>query len=437
MADIKPFKAIRYSAKHGGDLSNLIAPPYDVLDAAGKAKLLSRSPVNIVEIDLPHLPAKQVGPDEAYQRAAGTLAKWLGDGTLAHDAEPAIYAYTQVFTHRGREYHRRGFIALVKLEPFNTPDKPTSVVPHEKTYASAIEDRLKLTRATKVQLSPIFGLFPDPEGKVNEALYSRLGAPPITATLDGVVSQLWPVIDEATQQIVIGAMKSKKVYIADGHHRYTMALAYQKEQAELHGGTLPDDHPANYCLFVLLSMHDAGCVILPTHRIVGNLKSFDIDTLKARLAGVFDVAESSFRVDQIAAFEDALAREADNVFGLYDGKTKKLYALRLLKKDVLKQYEPGQSDAWRSLDVAILRRYLLDEVIQPTFANGEVKLAYTADPNEVPTMANGTTYPIALILRPTPLKALEDLGVHGEVMPQKSTFFSPKLATGVAINPVG
>jgi len=436
MADIKAFQAIRYSAKLGSDLSNVIAPPYDVLDAAGKAKLLAKSPVNIVEIDLPHLPAKQVGPDEAYARSAGTLAKWLGDGTLAQDAEASIYAYTQVFAHRGREYHRRGFIALVKLEPFNTPDNPTHVVPHEKTYASAIEDRLKLTRATQVQLSPIFGLFPDPEGNVNDALYSKLGAPPITATLDGVASQVWPVTDVNTQQVVIGAMKSKKVYIADGHHRYTMALAYQKEQAELHGGNLPDDHPANYCLFVLLSMHDAGCVILPTHRIIGNLKSFDLATLQETLGSAFEIKEAAYTVNEIAAFETSLAAETNNVFGLYDGQTQKLYTLTLLQPDLLKQYEPNQSDAWRSLDVAILRRYLLDEIIQPTFANGEVKLAYTADATEVPALTDGTTYPIALILRPTPLKALEDLGVHGEVMPQKSTFFYPKLATGIAINPV-
>ncbi len=436
MAEIKAFKAIRYSKKQGSDLSNLIAPPYDVLNEAGKKKLLSKSPINIVEIDLPHLPAKQVGPDPVYVKAAATLSQWLGDGTLVRDTEPAIYAYTQVFTHRGQTYHRRGFFALVKLEPFNTPDKPTHVVPHEKTYPDAIIDRLKLTTATGVQLSPIFGLFPDPQGQVNDALYSQLKDPPIVATLDGIESQLWPVTDPKTQQAVIDAMKDKKVYIADGHHRYTMALAYQKHQVEANGGSLPGDHPANYCLFVLLSMHDAGCVILPTHRIVGNLKSFDIDTLKAKFAGAFDVAESSYSVDQIGEFELSLTKESKTVFGLYDGKSKKLYTLTLSNPDLLKQYEPNQSPAWRSLDVAILRRYLLDEILQPYFADGDIKLAYTADPTEVPHMTDGDKFPIALILRPTPLKALEDLGEHGEVMPQKSTFFYPKLATGLVINPV-
>lgn len=436
MADIKPFRAIRYSQPQHKDLSPVIAPPYDVLDEAGKKTLLSRSPNNIVEIDLPHLPAKTVGPPEAYQRSAATLAKWLSEGVLAHDKSDAIYAYTQIYSHRGREFKRRGFIALVKLEPFSTPSAPTSVVPHEKTYPDAIVDRLNLTRATGVQLSPIFGLFPDTEGKVNDALYAGLGEPESRGTLDGVTSEVWPVTDEKTQQMVIGAMKSKKVYIADGHHRYTTALAYQKQQAEAHGGKLPADHPANWCLFVLLSMHDPGCVILPTHRIVGSLKSFDVGTLREKLQGTFTIDEAPFGVDQIAAFEESLAKETSNVFGLYDGKSKKLYTLRLTKPDVLRALEPNQSDAWRSLDVAILRRYLLDEIIGPTFAGGEMKLAYTADATQVPAMTDGETYRIALLLRPTPLKALEDLGVHGEVMPQKSTYFYPKLATGIAINSV-
>ncbi len=436
MATIKAFRAVRYGAKQGGDLSAVVAPPYDVLDEAGKKKLLGRSPVNIVDIDLPFLPAKQVGPDPVYVAAAATLSKWLADGTLVRDEQPAIYAYTQVFTHRGREYRRRGFFATVNLEPFHTPAAPTQVVPHEKTYASAIEDRLKLTRATGVQLSPIFGLFPDAQGTVNDAVYRGLGDPPIRATLDGVESQLWPVTDPEVQRQVIEAMRDKKVYIADGHHRYTTALAYQQEQREKAGGTLPADHPANWCLFVLLSMHDPGCVILPTHRIVGGLTSFDLTTLRERLAGVFEVVPAGFEVGQIGAFEESLAREPGTAFGLYDGKTRQLFTLRLTKPDVLAALEPGQSEAWRCLDVAILRRYLLDEVIGPTFAGGEVKLAYTADATEVPGMTDGVAYPLALILRPTPLKALEDLGVYGEVMPQKSTFFYPKLATGLVINPV-
>jgi uncharacterized protein (DUF1015 family) len=437
MADIKAFRAIRYSIKQGRDLSDLVAPPYDVLDEKSRPALLRKNVRNIVEVDLPHLPAKQVGPDAVYVKAAATLQQWLDDGVLSRDVLPGIYAYTQVFSYHGKEYRRRGFIALVKLEPFSTPVHPTSVVPHEKTYASAIEDRLKLTRATGAQLSPIFGLFPDVQGEVNETLYGQLGAPPITATLDGVRSELWPVTDAKVIDAVTSAMQSKKVYIADGHHRYTMALAYQKEVAEKSGGVLPADHPANWCMFVLLSMHDPGCVILPTHRIVGNISAFNIDTLKSKLSATFDMSEAVHTHADMPAFEVWLAQQPQTVFGLYVAASKKLYVLRLKQADVLKAFEPTQSDAWRGLDVAILRRYLLDEIIAPAFAGGqELKLAYTADAAEVPGMTDGDLYKIAIILRPTPLKALEDLGTHGEVMPQKSTYFYPKLATGLTINPV-
>lgn len=434
MADVKPFAAIRFS---GAELSDLIAPPYDVLDKAGKDKLLSKSDRNIVAIDLPYLPPKTVGPDAVYEQAAATFNTWLADGTLKQDDKPAIYAYSQSYTVRGRTFDRRGMIALVKLEPFSTPAAPTSVVPHEKTYPGPIEDRLKLMRATGTQLSPIFGLFPDEDGSVTASLHDGLGAPTAQGTLDGVVNKMWAVTDEAVLGKVTSALKSRNVYIADGHHRYTTALAYQKEQIEKNGGPLPADHPANYCLFVLVSMHDEGCVILPTHRIVGGLKNFDLATLKTKLAGTFEIDDVESSEDAMASFEDGLASSPNTVFGLFDGVARRSYLLRLVRPDLLKAYEPNQSPAWRALDVAILRRYLLDEIIAPTFAAGaEPTLAYTADPTQVPTMTDGTNFQIALLLRPTPLEALRQLGEVGEVMPQKSTYFYPKVATGAAINPI-
>lgn len=436
MADILPFRAIRFNAGRYADLSPVLAPPYDVLDEAGKAKLVAKSPQNIVEIDLPFLPPKAVGPDAVYEKAARTLSNWIESGVLKRDDTPTIYAYTQTFTIRGKTYDRRGLITLVKLEEFSTPQKPTAVVPHEKTYKGPIEDRMKLMHATRVQLSPIFGLFPDPADEICGTLYAGLTKPDAEGTLDGVTSKLWAVTDSAVQQKIIAAMKTRNVYIADGHHRYTTALGYKKELEAKHG-PLPADHPANYCLFVLVNMNDPGCVILPTHRIVGGLKSFDIETLKTKLAGVFDVTVAAATESTIAAAADALAAGPANSFGLFEGVSRTLYTLKLLKPDVLAPYEPGQSEDWRSLDVSILRRYLLDEIIGPTFAPGsELQLAYTADPLQVPVMTDGTKFPLAILLRPTPLVALEKLGTHGEVMPQKSTYFYPKLATGIAINPI-
>ena len=431
MASIRPFAAVRFAKQH--DISCLIAPPYDVLDEAGKAKLQAKDPHNIVTIDLPHLPPKTVGPDETYTKANQTLQDWLKQGILKRDVRTATYPYMQSYEHHGRTYHRRGFITLVKLSPFGEGH----VIPHEKTYDAPIEDRLKLMRATRMQLSPIFGLFSDPRNEVTSLLYQNVGKPDLTATFDGVRSDLFSVIDAEVENQVIDLMGTKPIYIADGHHRYTTALQYQKEARAAHGGELPPDHPANYCMFVLVGMQDPGLLILPTHRLIGGIADFNIEAFRKALSPSFQIDEMAVPVDRMNDAVDALASGSPNTFGLYDGKTRRLYSLKLINQDLLKPLEPKRSDAWRQLDVAILQRYLLDEILQPKFAGGkELTKGYTAYAHEIAPQVDGKKYQIALLLRPTPLHALEELGKHGEVMPQKSTFFVPKLATGMVMNPL-
>lgn len=433
MAQIRPFAGIRYANRKDLDLSKLIAPPYDVLDEKGKAALQAKHPNNIVTVDLPHLPAKTVGPDETYVKANTTLQAWLHAGVLHQDGRHAIYPYSQSYEHDGRTYHRRGFIALVKLQPFGDGD----VVPHEKTYKGPIEDRLKLMRATGLQLSPIFGLFPDPRNEVTNLLFNTAGKPQQSGTMDGVKNDLWSVTDAEIENQVIDLMGTKKVYIADGHHRYTTALQYQHEAIQANGGPLPPAHPANWCMFVLVGMQDPGLLILPTHRIIGGIDSWDMETFWRAIAKDVEVAETPLRPDQVDSLVDVLAKHAQHNFGLYDGKTQKTYTLKVKDPDILAKLEPNQSQAWRQLDVAILQRYFLDEIIQPKFGGGkEITKGYTANPKEIVPMTDGKKYQMALILRPTPLAALEQLGNHGEVMPQKSTYFFPKLATGMVMNPL-
>jgi uncharacterized protein (DUF1015 family) len=430
LADIRPFSGIRYASRPDLDLSKLIAPPYDVLDDAGKAALQAKHPNNIVTIDLPHMPPKTVGPDLVYHEADTTLKAWLSSGVLVRDKRPAMYPYSQSYEYNGRAFHRRGFICLVKLEPFGAGH----VVPHEKTYPGPIEDRLKLMRATGAQLSPVFGLFSDPGSGVTRLLYKDAGKPMLDGTLDGVRSQLWSVIDADLENQVIESMGTRQIYIADGHHRYTTALHYQSEQMQRAGGSLPANHPANYCMFVLVAMQDDGLLILPTHRLIGGLQEFQVSGLKSRVKSNFDVVETTMSPADVA---ESITTDPPHTLGLYDGVTRKSYKLRLKNLDVLKDLAPDHSEAWRHLDVAILQRYLLDEVLQPTFSGGkELTRGYTAYANEIASQVDGKTYQIALLLRPTPLQALEDLGKTGEVMPQKSTFFFPKLATGMVINPL-
>ncbi len=431
MPQIRPFAAVQFGKQLGPDWSDLVAPPFDVLDETSKAALSAKHANNIVTVDLPYLPPKAVGPDEVYARADVTLKSWLAAGILAKPTRQAVYPYTQSFDHNGRTYHRRGFFAAVKITPFGTGQ----VVPHEQTYREAIEDRLKLTRATGHQLSPIFGLYSDTRHEVAHKLYENLGRPEHTATVDGVRNDLWSVTDSDVERAVIDFVGRKPVYIADGHHRYTTALTYLGELEAKHGGPLPPTHPANYCMFCLVGMQDDGLLILPTHRLIGGIEPFDMAAFTEAVAAAFDVVHLDVPPAGLPHWVDVtLPMLPAHTFGLYDGRTGRLYQLTCRNPDVLAAAEPDHSDAWRRLDVAILQRYLLDGVIGPRFAaGGEAKRQYTADASEVVARTDGTTNQIALLLKATPLGALEQLAIHGEVMPAKSTYFYPKLMTGMCL----
>lgn len=435
MATIRPFAGIRYSATAGHDLSDFIAPPYDVLDADGKAKLLARSPFNIVEIDLPHTPPKQLGPPAAYEHAAATMNAWLNSGVLVRDAKSALYPYEQSYAHGGRTFHRRGLISLVKLTPFGV-----DVIPHEKTYAGPIEDRLHLMHATGAQLSPVFGLFMDRGDAIMKKAFADVSKPAQVATLDGVTSKLWTLHDANVEDGLLMEFEDKKVYIADGHHRYTTALHYQREAEQKNGGPLPADHPANYCMFILVNGEDPGLLILPTHRLVGGLTGWNLDAFLKTIAPHFEVTRTPLRPDHVDELAQTLPGYGKNAIGLYDGASQSLLVLKLKDAELMKTLEPEKSDAWRALDVAILQRYLFDEVLAKQFGGGKggdgMSRGYTADEHQVAPQVDRGAYQVAFLLQPTPIRALADLGDADEVMPQKSTYFFPKLATGMVINPL-
>jgi len=432
LAQIRPFAGIRFDKKLGADLSALIAPPYDVLDDAQKAALQAKHANNIVSVDLPFMPPKSVGPDEVYTKADTTIKEWMTANVLKKDTRAALYPYMQTYDLGGRTHHRRGFLGLVKLTPFGV-----DVMPHEKTYKGPIEDRLKLMHATGLQLSPIFGLYSDQKNEVTAALFKNLIKPEQTATLDGVKNDLWSVTDSQIETEVIDLMKHRPVYIADGHHRYTTALQYQADMEKKNGGPLPPNHPANFCMFVLVAMQDDGLIILPTHRLISGLANFDVAAFQAAVGANFEITETPIGADKTAEINKIVNGLDQHTFGLYDGKSRKLFSMKLKNLDVLKALEPKQSDAWRHLDVAVLQRYLLDEILQPKFAGGkELVKGYTADMNAVIPQVDAGKYQIALLLKPTPLHALEELAKVGEVMPQKSTYFFPKLATGMVMNPL-
>lgn len=443
MPAVHPFNAIQFQ-RGSGDVSGLIAPPYDVLDADGKARLLSRDPHNVVAIDLPHVPAKQLGPAEAYAGAASGLEGQLKDGVLTRRGEPAIFAYRQTFQWNGTTTDRCGVICTLDVHPFGK--RPGGgVLPHEQTFSGPKEDRLALMKATRTQLSPIFGLHPDEKGLAS-GLARRIMAsrsPDMTARSDdGVLHEVWTIADKATIDEYARALTNEDVFIADGHHRYTTAINYLSSlEAQ---GTVGPDHPARRCMFVLVGMSDPGLVIGPTHRVLGGMKDYSIDRFT-------QAAGSLLRFEAVEGGPDALDRAlnadtSENRVGLYDLATKRCMIASPLTPDPLASRFADKPRAWRTLDVAMVQHLIVEQICQPALNGGQpVTWAFPHTIAEVEAIASGKETgsgggagfaQLAVIVRPTPLQAVKEICLAGELMPQKSTFFLPKLATGLCLNPL-
>lgn len=413
MAQIEPLDGIRYDFERlGGDVSSVIAPPYDVLNQADKDALLARSECNIVAVDLPHIPPKEEGPRQVYQQANALLERWLAEGVLVRETAPAIYAYNQTFVHDDQRYTRHQLIVRVRLCEFSEG----VVLPHEQTFGGPKADRLALTKATRCNVSPVFGLYTDAQNAVGAALEASIARESdATANVDDVDHKLWVVSDAAVIDQVRSVMADKRIYIADGHHRYGTALNYRAYVADQSGGGLPDDHPANYVMLVLASMDDPGCVILGYSRVL--TEGVTLDSL-------------------LVAWKDGAVQcdESDADLVLYDGESRRRAGVRFTNREVLARVAADRDPSWRKLDVAYLHAYLLDELLNGRLGHPP-KIEYEKSQSTACERAIESGG-VAILPRPTPMAQLRAVSEAAELMPQKSTYFFPKLATGLAINPL-
>lgn len=420
MPEIRAFAALRFDHKRtDGNLSDLIAPPYDILNQNDKNVLLAKNKNNIVAIDLPHIPPKSAGPAEVYEKAARQLQQHLDEGVLIQENQPAIYLYHQQFQHDAKTYTRKKFIARVRLSEFSEGN----ILPHEKTFGGPKEDRLALMKASKCQLSPIFGLYSDPEDFVVHTFTPHASNPPdATGKLDGVDNKMWIVTDRTAIDKVVTTLADKKIFIADGHHRYGTALMYRDWMRKQHNGTWPDDHPANYVMFVLASMSDPGCLILPYYRVIGNV---DMETLLNHWTDGIEIVSADKTIAPTKVGVDLV---------LYDGKTGKETSLKFINRSILKSLEPDECDAWNQLDYAYLHRYLLDELLAKK--SGESPNLHYVKSREDAIQTAQQQKGVALLVNATPMAHLRAVSEQAGLMPQKSTYFYPKLATGMTINPL-
>jgi uncharacterized protein (DUF1015 family) len=417
MAEVQPLKALHYDLKAVGSLDAVAAPPYDVIDDAMRAELVAKSPFNVVEVDLPVAP----GGGDPYLHACTTFEAWRQQGIVIHDREPALWPATQDYTTPdGDQRTRRGFLCRVRVEDYG----PGRIRPHERTQPGPKEDRLNLTRATRANLSPIFSLFPDPAGAAWRALEPSTAAPPFGSATDadGTTTTIWRCADEGALAAVADALRDAELLIADGHHRYETARVYAEEV----GGE--GEH--RYTLMFLCSMSDPGLTVLPTHRLLTGLDG-KRDALRAAI-------EASFEVEPVDRDAAAPATPAGGAieFGYVDGDR----SARLTLKDpaTADRVLAGKPDAYRRLDTALLEGLILKEALGLTEDDiaRQAGVTYAKSTRAaLDAVAHGTAG-AAFLLRATPVEQVQEVAATGESMPPKSTFFHPKVPTGLVFNPL-
>ncbi len=417
MPDVRPFRGFRYDLGRTGSLSDLLAPPYDVIDAAGRADLLARSEFNAVRVELPD---EASGMVDKYTAAARLFNGWLASDAVRQDTGRCFYVLEQEFTVDDRTHTRRGFLAGVRVEPAESG----LIFPHEETLSAPREDRLKLLRATGFHLSPAFGLYPDADGAVDARLARSIAAsPPTTAVdADGVTHRLWAVTDQGATSEVVGLMGPKPVTIADGHHRYATARRYCEELAPL-----DEDHPANFVLMHLVGTSDPGLIVRPTHRVFAGLPPVPAAQLRELLSPAFEVI-AEFGTDALACWEHVQMEDDQAVLGIVSRADNQCFAVRLA--DPAAVPAGGHSAEWRGLAVSALH-----EAAVPRIARGaEVTTRYHHDLAGVLADLAAGAGEVAALVPAVDVMHVEVIAGGRELMPAKSTYFYPKVPAGLVFH---
>jgi uncharacterized protein (DUF1015 family) len=409
MADVQPFRALHYDLERVGGLQAVAAPPYDVIDAGQRAALVARSPFNVVEIDLPE------SEGDPYAHAAAVFGEWQRDGVLVRDRAPALWALEQEYTGPdGQRRTRQGFFARVRVEDYG----PGRIRPHERTHPGPKEDRLRLTRATEANLSPIFSLYDDPAGAAWGALAPHLDTVPWAEVTDddGTVHRLWRVAEPEAAATVSGALQRTELLIADGHHRYETARVYHQE-----GG-------AGHVLMCLVALQDPGLTVFPTHRLLTGLDDARRDALRATIERDFDVAPTT-----------ELEPSGDNGavrMGYLDAHHRRPLMLTLRDPAIAAAALPDKPEPYRRLDTAVLEALVLRGALgmsedDISHLNG---LQYARDTAQARERVESGAAEAAFFMRGTPVAQVRDVAAAGESMPPKSTYFFPKVLTGMVFN---
>ncbi|MDM8552629.1 DUF1015 domain-containing protein [Desulfobacterales bacterium HSG2] len=436
MAQITPFKGTLYNPDKIHDFSKIVTPPFDVISEEDQCYFHECHPQNIIRLILGRRTENDTDKDNCYTRSAGCFNQWLSENILIQDNMPAFYLTSIEFPSGDKMFTRFGLIALVRLEPF----EKGVVLPHEKTFSNVKSERLELMKACHVNFSPIFSLYSDQENilsSLKDAISDK--TPDVDFTDNkGQQHKLWRITDTTIHTSVSEAMKGKKIFIADGHHRYETALNY-KDWAAANDPDFSEDHPANYVMMYLSSMEDPGMIILPAHRMLTGVPDSALETFVRKAGDYFDIMTIPFGKNGHGKtkFMSALKANSDrNTVGVSMKNTQELYLLTLKPNVMDRLFGDELPDSLRNVDVTVLTRLIFMEILgfDQARLDNEKLIAYSSIADEAIDAAIHGKFDICFILNPTRIEQVQEIARKNLIMPRKATYFYPKVIAGQVMN---
>lgn len=438
MADIRPFRGIRYNQEAIGDLSLVVAPIYDVIDDKARDAYYNKHPYNIIRLILNRPKKSDSDPEQPYIRAAEFLDRWLAQNVLIQDPVPGMYLYRQRYLMDSEYKECTGLIARVRVVDF----AEGVVLPHEDIMPKPLADRMKLLSRTRANLSTVYTLYSDPAERLKEPVLSEMERFPLAQfqTTDGLAHDVWGVCDEKFVNKMVKFFAGKQLYIADGHHRYQTALEYSRKLRES-GELTDDDDPRNFLMMMIVEMENPGLSVLPVHRVV-TTQDLNMDAVIKGLEKWFAVIAVDMPRGPMSGQVFHLLQQLESAgksgcaFGVFLKGGRFLLLTWKEGLDVDKEVPGDCSSAYKTLDVTVLQKLVIEKVlgIAPDRESVERNLEFTRDALEAIRQVESGPASMAFLVNPTRVEQVKDVADHGDKMPQKSTYFYPKPCSGVVMN---